>query len=114
MLVFFIVIGLIQYLISSIATLHVLVSGWDQFVANVLRFEGQIHQVLRDLGFMVPDILHIWLSWMELKDMAKKWGCPPSHLLRDKEVTTAFAGVACLWLVATFALPSTDHTIAGF
>lgn len=29
----------------SIAILHVLVSGWDQFVENVLKQEGQLHQV---------------------------------------------------------------------
>ena len=29
----------------SVAALHILASGWDQFVANVLRQEGQLHQV---------------------------------------------------------------------
>ena len=29
----------------SIAFLHVFVSGWDQFVQNVLRLEGELHQV---------------------------------------------------------------------
>ena len=27
------------------AVLHVLASGWDQFVNNVIKFEGEIHQV---------------------------------------------------------------------
>ena len=27
------------------ALLHVLASGWDQFVNNVIKFEGEIHQV---------------------------------------------------------------------
>ena len=29
----------------SLALLHVFVSGWDQFVQNVLRMEGELHQV---------------------------------------------------------------------
>ena len=34
----------------SVAALHILASGWDQFVANVLRQEGQLHQVRSDKG----------------------------------------------------------------
>jgi len=86
--------------IISMALLHVLASGWDQFVNNVIKFEGEIHQILRDLGFMIPDILHIFLSWMELKDLAKRRGCPPSHLWRDKEVIAAASMVGILWLIA--------------
>ena len=86
-------------------------SGWDQFVQNVLRFEGQIHQVLRDLGFMVPDILHIWLSWLEMKEVGKKRGCPPSHLLKNNEVIVAFTSVMFLWLVVALVWPS---DLSGF
>ena len=64
---------------------------------NNLNFFSQI---LRDLGFMIPDILHIFLSWMELKDLAKRRGCPPSHLWRDKEVIAAASMVGILWLIA--------------
>jgi hypothetical protein len=64
--------------------LHIFASGWDQFVENVLRQEGQLHQVMRDLGFMLPDILHLVIPWYELKEMAVRRGVPPSHLIKDK------------------------------
>lgn len=77
--------------IAGIAILHVLAGGWDQFVTNVLRGEGYAHQVLnlsnilrsyllfvillyqvvRDLGFMIPDILHVVipLSFVEWQNI---------------------------------------------
>ena len=45
--------------ILDIALFHILVSGRDQFLANVFQQSGQAYQVLRDLGFMVPDIFHV-------------------------------------------------------
>lgn len=32
--------------IAAIAILHILAGGWDQFVANVFRGEGHVHQVI--------------------------------------------------------------------
>ena len=49
---------------------------------------------------MVPDLLNIGLCWTELKSVAKKRGCPPSHLYRNKDVGTAAAAVGFLWLIA--------------
>ncbi|XP_070168707.1 uncharacterized protein [Polyergus mexicanus] len=45
--------------IAAIALLHIMAGGWDQFFVNVVRGEGHAHQVIRDLGFMIPDILHV-------------------------------------------------------
>ncbi|KAL0123141.1 hypothetical protein PUN28_007639 [Cardiocondyla obscurior] len=45
--------------IAAIALLHIVAGGWDQFFVNVVRGEGHAHQVIRDLGFMIPDILHV-------------------------------------------------------
>lgn len=86
-------------IIMSVAALHILASGWDQFVANVLRQEGQLHQVMRDLGFMLPDILHLLIPWFELKDMAKRRGVPPSHLISNREFIVAVGSVFALWIV---------------
>ena len=88
--------------ILSVATLHVAASGWDQFVFNVLRGEGMMHQVLRDLGFMLPDLLHIYLAWAELKDLAALRRLPPSHLIKTEDFATAAAFVGIMWLVCVF------------
>ena len=45
--------------IASIAFVHILVSGLDQFVTNVVMGRGYRFQIIRDLGFMLPDLLHL-------------------------------------------------------
>ena len=80
-------------------------SGWDQFVENVIKQEGELHQVMRDLGFMLPDILHVILPWNELKQMAKErrgHKFPPSHLIATKDFSIATGAVLFLWLVCAF------------
>ena len=95
-----------DYLIwCRVASLHILASGWDQFVENVLKQEGELHQVLRDLGFMVPDILHLLLPWQELKIIGRRrGGVPPSHLISSKDFTTCAISVAVLWIICLVAL----------
>lgn len=66
---------------------------------------------------MLPDLLNIWLCWSELKSVARKRGCPPSHLYRNKDVGTAAAGVGFLWLIVmciqwmkSFFMPSCNES----
>lgn len=58
--------------IVGIAILHITASSVDQFIINVIRGEGYAHQVVRDIGFMVPDILQlvipIWLFRQSRKE----------------------------------------------
>jgi len=85
--------------IITIATSHVCVSGWDQFVSNVLLQEGFIHQVMRDVGFMVPDLIHIFLPIQELKYIGKQRRIHPAYLISNKLLITAIAYVAAFWVV---------------
>uniref|UniRef100_A0A1B6J3J9 Uncharacterized protein n=2 Tax=Homalodisca liturata TaxID=320908 RepID=A0A1B6J3J9_9HEMI len=63
--------------IVAVAATHIVASSWDQFLDNVIRGEGSAHQVLRDVCFMVPDILHVVLPLLELLCV-----CSHSHSLR--------------------------------
>ena len=51
----------------SIACLHILLNGTDQFIANIFLLRGELHQVLRDIGLMLPDLLHVILPIIEYK-----------------------------------------------
>jgi len=84
--------------IITIAATHIACSGWDQFVGNVLKREGMLHQVLRDIGFMLPDILHIVVPVMELKAFAKRRGRAAAHLVTNKQAGAALVSVLTLWL----------------
>ncbi|XP_055840615.1 uncharacterized protein LOC129908261 isoform X1 [Episyrphus balteatus] len=51
--------------VIGIALLHIVTSSFDQFITNVIRGEGFAHQVIRDIGFMVPDLLQVILPlWL--------------------------------------------------
>ncbi|XP_016843897.1 uncharacterized protein LOC100121962 isoform X2 [Nasonia vitripennis] len=72
--------------IVSIALLHILAGGWDQFVTNVVRGEGYAHQVVRDLGFMIPDVLHVIIPLCSLE--TKGAYSLPGAGLRDPDLRT--------------------------
>ena len=42
-----------------------MLSGIDQFIAHIFLLQGQLHQVLRDIGLMIPDLLHVALPIIE-------------------------------------------------
>jgi len=45
--------------IVTINLVHIIVSGMDQFIAHVVQGEGHSFQNIRDVGLMVPDVLHV-------------------------------------------------------
>ena len=51
------------------------------------------------MGFMVPDVLHLLIPWFEPKDMARRRGVPPSHLITNREFIAAVSSVFVLWIV---------------
>lgn len=55
-------------LIVGISILHIVAGGFDQFVANVVHGEGKMHQVIRDIWFMVPDLMHCFIPLCLLKE----------------------------------------------
>lgn len=87
-------------LIMTLAASHIVVSGWDQFVSNVLLQEGFIHQVLRDLGFMLPDLLHIILPIKELQEVGRMKHIHPAYLIPNSVVIYALAYIFGFWLLS--------------
>lgn len=47
--------------------LHIIAGSVDQFIQNVFLGEGYLHQIVRDVGFMVPDIIHVILPLIVLR-----------------------------------------------
>merc|ERR1719154_560856 len=84
-------------IIVAIASGHVMAAGWDQFVTNVLLYEGFLHQILRDVGFMLPDLLNIYLPIQELKEFARRRGSPPSYLITNNLALSTLGTAASIW-----------------
>ena len=79
-------------------------AGWDQFVTNVLLYEGFLHQILRDLGFMGPDLLNIWLPIQELQIYAKRRKAPASYLITNKLALGALGTTLSIWFISAIIL----------
>ncbi|XP_046684181.1 uncharacterized protein LOC124369984 isoform X1 [Homalodisca vitripennis] len=54
--------------VVTIAFIHILASCSDQFFHNVLQGEGYSYQVVRDIGFMISDLLHVMIPLWHLKN----------------------------------------------
>jgi len=90
--------------IIAVAAGHVMAAGWDQFVGNVLLQEGGLHQVLRDLGFMVPDLLHIYLPVRELQEYAARRRIVAAYLISNKMAAATLATAAAIWCCSAVIL----------
>ena len=66
--------------------------------------EGFLHQILRDLGFMGPDLLNIWLPIQELQIYAKRRKAPASYLITNKLALGALATTFSIWFISAIIL----------
>lgn len=53
--------------IIGISLLHIIAGSVDQFIQNVFLGEGYLHQIVRDVGFMIPDIFHLVVPLIVLR-----------------------------------------------
>ena len=85
--------------ITSIAIFHVLAGGIDQFVSNVIKMKGALHQTLRDIGFMVPDVMHVVLPLYELRQYARNEHMYLLDLISRKDIAICFVAILLALLI---------------
>lgn len=115
------------FCIVGISILHITASGFDQFVSNVIKGEGYPHQVIifhptkmtrtelteklifvkvvRDIGFMVPDVLHFILPlWLLRKTRLESYTTRPFYIDRNirRDVIAMLCIVSILFLFCSF------------
>lgn len=86
-------------IIIDIAILHIMTSGFDQFISNVVQGNGMLHQVLRDIFFMIPDILHLILPLLELRKVAQSLSVPTPYIISNKEFFSSVIFILCGWFL---------------
>lgn len=86
--------------VVAIAGGHVLAAAWDQFLGNVMLGEGGLHQVLRDLGFMVPDLLLVVLPLQQLGEYAALRRVPSAYLVSNKLAGATVGTSLGIWLLS--------------
>lgn len=92
------------FCIVGIAILHIIASGFDQFFFNVVRGEGYAHQIVRDIGFMVPDIMQVVIP-LWLLNLTRKEAYITRPFYRDrslhKDIVAMMFFVIALFVVCT-------------
>jgi len=88
--------------IFSIAVSHSLTAFTDQFGDNVLRGRGELHQVLRDLAFMMPDLMHICVSVYALRKRAGELRVGTCALISRRVLAMSVLFVVSMWVFSRF------------
>jgi len=84
--------------ILTIAIFHIVTASYDQFISNVMRGVGAWHQLSRDVGFMLPDILYVVIAthwWIQLLKH-----CPHRGFVSRDELLLAVVCVMLLFILA--------------
>ena len=82
-------------------------NGSDQFVLNIFLLQGEMHQILRDIGLMLPDVLHVILSVIEYQkdhhigiSLARDCKIEKSQdQVKTKDALAFFLSVLLLWFI---------------
>ncbi|XP_061183044.1 uncharacterized protein LOC133191313 [Saccostrea echinata] len=63
-----------SFIIISISLIHILLGGVDQFFAQLILWQDNAFQRFRDLGFLLPDLLHVLFTIQLLSEERRtKW-----------------------------------------
>lgn len=81
-------------MIVSINITHIIVSGMDQFIAHVLQGEGRNFQNLRDVGLMIPDLLHVLIPMQQFYLHVQKHSRRMIELCYKEEVILMFVFIS--------------------
>ncbi|XP_035676930.1 uncharacterized protein LOC118416005 [Branchiostoma floridae] len=90
--------------IASIALLHILAGGMDQFVTNVVLGRGMFHQVSRDVAFFSSDFLYLIVACGELAVLGFQEKIPASLLLMSlkRDVITSVVIISGVLLILSY------------
>jgi hypothetical protein len=73
-------------LVFDINMMHVIVSGLDQFIGNVIFHKGQHFEAVRDFGLMIPDVFHVLLTFFEMTSLAERRRVSVLRLFYKEEI----------------------------
>ena len=66
--------------------MHILIQVSDQFIDHVLLRKGTGFQNARNIGLMVPDLLHVCIPFWLLYRHAKEEGMTLSEMIYKEEI----------------------------
>ena len=91
--------------VVGIAGGHVLAAAWDQFVGNVMRGEGGLHQV--EMGVTrTKNVLWLWITNIVIPGTERPW----FHVARPPAPSTSYSGAVQVFSFSTFLFRSPRPT----
>ena len=73
------------YIIICINFVHILIGGLDQFFEQLIFGEGHTFLKARDVGLVMPDVLHVVLCLWEVYAEVKRKSLKVTELCQKKE-----------------------------
>ena len=88
--------------IISISSVHLIVGGIDQFFVQLILGQGHLYQKVRNLGFLLPDLVHIVLPLWAMKRHNKQNRIVDAFGRRDLKIS--WLSVCLLVVIGRFIL----------
>ncbi|XP_074661971.1 uncharacterized protein LOC141914620 [Tubulanus polymorphus] len=70
-------------IIITISLTHIVISCVDQFIQHIFYSKGWRHQIIRDLGLMIPDLLHLFIPLFHVLKCLNQSGIKRRQLIKD-------------------------------
>ncbi|ESP02455.1 hypothetical protein LOTGIDRAFT_237959 [Lottia gigantea] len=70
----------------TISSIHIMVNATDQFIDQVIYGHGKLFQNARNLGLMIPDILHLVISLFVFRKHVSRNGKKMSEVFSTKDI----------------------------
>ncbi|XP_036367295.1 uncharacterized protein LOC115222212 isoform X1 [Octopus sinensis] len=82
------------FFILCISTIHILLSGMDQFITHVIYAHGRTFQNVRNVALMVPDLAHFLVSCWKLVELYRSNDLPVSEYGYKEGIGLAFVFIS--------------------
>ena len=90
--------NILLLIIFDVSIFHILSSSLDQFIVNVLLRRGYLFQTVRDLSFMIPDVLHAFISFTFLRSNFRS-SQNEIRALQRSHIYFSIVAVLCLFVI---------------
>lgn len=87
--------------VFSINVVHILIGGLDQFFIQLILMNGRTSQRMRNLGFIIPDIFHLIIPYLEYR---KSLRTSQSQLTTRKNIAIFLSSTICMFLLGKYVM----------
>ena len=87
------------YIIICINFAHILIGGLDQFVEQLIFGEGYNFLKARDIGLVLPDVLHIVICLWEIYSEASRMSLKINEIYQRKQLVLCVLFISAMFVI---------------